>query len=154
PIYYSERLGAWAFSRYQDVQALLKDGRLGTERAELFAERLPPPARASMREFVRSFSLLMLIRDPPDHTPLRALINKAFTPGMVQNLRPQISAIVDGLLDAAAGQGALDLIADLAYPLPAIVIAEMLGLGRADIDRLKRWSDDLAAFLGTTRQVA
>src|SRR5207244_3252281 len=104
----------------------------------------PPPIPA---EFTDTFDALqrhsMLTMDPPDHTRLRHLVNKAFTPRMVEGLRPRIVAIVDQLLDAATATTHIDLIRDLASPLPVTVIAEMLGVpaeGRADF---KRWSEEL-----------
>src|SRR5262249_21157991 len=90
----------------------------------------------------------MLRVDPPDHTRLRGLVSKAFTPRTVETLRPRIERLVAGLLDAVQSQGGMDLIRDFAYPLPAIVIMEMLGIPPEDRDRFKTWSDDQMAFLG------
>jgi cytochrome P450 len=90
-------------------------------------------------------SLLML--DPPDHTRLRGLVNRAFTPRVVEQLRPRIQQIVDELLDVAAAGGEMDLVRDLAYPLPVTVIAELLGVPAEDRDRLKRWSDELTVVI-------
>ncbi len=89
----------------------------------------------------------MLDRDPPDHTRLRGLVNKAFTPRVVEMLRPRIQQIVDGLLDAADGAGAMDLIEDFAYPIPVIVICEMLGVPVEDRERFKKWGLDIARGL-------
>jgi hypothetical protein len=89
-----------------------------------------------------------LLLDPPDHTRLRGLVSKAFTPRMVATLRPRIERLVAGLLDALQPTGGMDVIRDVAYPLPAIVIMEMLGIPPADRDRFKTWSDDQMAFLG------
>jgi cytochrome P450 len=127
PIHFSERMGTFALTRYADAQAALRDSRLLTIPASTFTARLPAAARASLHSFERQFSLWMPIRDPPDHTRLRTLINKAFTPRMVEAMRPRISRLVDSLLDAAVARGQFDLIADLAAPLPVIVIAELLG---------------------------
>jgi cytochrome P450 len=89
----------------------------------------------------------MLFRDPPDHTRLRGLVNKAFTPRVVERLRPRIETVVDGLLGARTDEGGMDLIRDLATPLPILVIAELLGIPVEDYKELKRWSDDLALML-------
>jgi cytochrome P450 len=86
--------------------------------------------------------------DPPDHTRLRGLMNRAFTPRAIEALGPRIGSIVDRLIDGIAARGEADLIADFAYPLPATVIAGMLGVPEPDVARFKSWSDDLAAFVG------
>ena len=90
-------------------------------------------------------SLLSL--DPPDHTRLRTLVTKAFTPRVVEQLRPQAQAIVDEALDRAAAQGEMELIEDLAYPLPVAVIARMLGVPREDWPRFREWSRVLVGSL-------
>jgi cytochrome P450 len=90
----------------------------------------------------------MLNADPPRHTRLRLLVNKAFTPKTVEELAPFIRGFVDKALDAALARGRMDVMADLAFPLPAIVIAEMLGIPPEDRDRFKHWSDDATAALG------
>jgi cytochrome P450 len=86
----------------------------------------------------------MLFLDPPDHTRLRSLVSKAFTPKAVEAMRPHIADLVDDLLDAAATKGEIDVVEDLAFPLPVIVIAEMLGVPVEDRDQLKPWSRDMA----------
>ena len=89
----------------------------------------------------------MLFRDPPDHTRLRALVSRAFTPRVVEAMRPHIQEIVDGLLDRVQGARGMDVIEDLAYPLPVTVICEMLGVPTADQDVFKQWSADIARSL-------
>ena len=94
----------------------------------------------------------MLFTDPPDHTRLRGLVSKAFTPRTVEAMRPHIADIVERLLDdaaerAAVGDGVVDVVADLGFPLPVIVIAEMLGVPIEDQDQLKPWSRDLARLI-------
>ena len=89
----------------------------------------------------------MLDRDPPDHTRLRGLVSKAFTPRVVDVLRPHIQQIVDGLLDRVENQGGMDLIEDFAYPLPVTVICEMLGVPLEDRERFKIWGLDIARGL-------
>src|SRR4029079_17086953 len=85
----------------------------------------------------------MLFRDPPDHTRLRGLVNQAFTPRTIERLRPHIAEIAERLLDQVAPSGKMDLIRDFAFPLPIIVIAELLGVPPEDRDRIKAWSTDL-----------
>lgn len=91
---------------------------------------------------------MMLFADPPRHTRLRGLVSTAFTPRVVEGLRGLVQVIVDELLARVTPAGQLDVIADLAVPLPTMVIAELLGVPRRDCDRLKAWSDDFAAFIG------
>jgi cytochrome P450 len=94
------------------------------------------------------FTGSMLRTDPPDHTRLRSLVSRAFTPRTVQSLRPRIEEIVDEQLDRAQAAGRMELIGDLAYPLPVIVIAEMLGIPTEDRDRFKHWSDEAIRTVG------
>jgi pimeloyl-[acyl-carrier protein] synthase len=89
-----------------------------------------------------------LMIDPPDHTRLRGLVNKAFTPGVVENMRSLVQKLVDEMLARASAQGRMDIMTDLANPLPAMVIAEMLGVPGADQQQFKAWSDDIAMGLG------
>jgi cytochrome P450 len=91
----------------------------------------------------------MVLTDPPKHTRLRGLVNKAFTPHAVEAMRPHVQQLVDGFLDAVASAGRMDFIRDLAFPLPATVITEMLGLSPDDRDRLKAWSDAFVVFFST-----
>jgi cytochrome P450 len=90
----------------------------------------------------------MLSSDPPEHTRLRRLVSKAFTPRAVEDLRPRIQEIVDFLLDEAEKKGSMDLVHDVAYPLPVIVIAEMLGVPAEDRAQFKKWSTEVVATLG------
>ena len=140
PVHHSA-LGIWVLTRYDDVVMALRDPRFGREgMAELMEARLGVPARpANARD--------MLFRDPPDHTRLRALVSRAFTPRVVEAVRPHIQEIVDGLLDRVEGARGMDVIEDLAYPLPVTVICEMLGVPTSDQDIFKQWSADIARSL-------
>ena len=127
--------GMWALSRYDDVSRFLRDPRFGRRGfEEIISARFGGPGLG------RS----MLLQDPPDHTRLRGLVNKAFTPRVIEGLRGQIQQIVDGLIDAVAGRGEMELIADLAYPLPVSVICEMVGVPAADRDVFRQWSCAIA----------
>jgi cytochrome P450 len=139
PVHHSP-LGFWVLTRYDDVVAALRDPRLAREAlASFVAARFGASAPAT------GFS--MLDRDPPDHTRLRGLVSKAFTPRVVEGLRPRIQEIVDGLLDRAAGRGSMDLIEEFAYPIPVAVICEMLGVPVEDHEQFKGWSLDIARGL-------
>jgi cytochrome P450 len=149
PVHFSEALDAWVLTRYRHVEAVLNDGRFSANR-RLARNRF---AQMMTQEELRRMGpvgqvVTMLGADPPEHTRLRRLVSKAFTVRAVESLRPRIQALVEELLDAAEEKGDFDLIADLAYPLPVIVIAEMLGIPPQDRDTFKRWSDDVAASLG------
>ncbi len=140
PVHHSP-LGFWVLTRYPDVMAMLRDPRLIKEPiaafvAARFGMAVPP-----------GLGLSMLDRDPPDHTRLRSLVSKAFTPRALEKLRPGIQQIVDGLLDEAVGRGSMDLIEEFAYPLPVRVICEMLGVPVQDHERFKAWGLDIARGL-------
>jgi len=139
PVHHSP-LGFWVLTRYDDVVAALRDPRLAKEAiASFVAARFGAP--------VPAMGLSMLDRDPPDHTRLRGLVSKAFTPRVVEGLRPRIQQIVDGLLDGVAARGSMDLIEEFAYPIPVVVICEMLGVPVEDHERFKGWSLDIARGL-------
>jgi cytochrome P450 len=91
----------------------------------------------------------MDFKDPPQHGRLRNLVSKAFTPHAVEQLAPRIQEVIDQLLDRVQGQGRMDVIRDLAFPLPGIIIAEMLGVPVEDRERLKAWSDTFVGFFKT-----
>jgi cytochrome P450 len=151
PVHYVPSIREWWVTRYRDVRAMLDDRRLGRRLPS--EESGPPPLPiAALGGAPRPPSLLRL--EPPDHTRLRGLVNRAFTPRVVADLRPRIEAITAELLDRAAARGRLDLVADLAAPLPAIVIAEMLGVPPADRERFKAWSSDLIYALDATQPPA
>ena len=132
-------------TRYDDVAAALRDPRLSAKKFpdEMLAAGVPE----SFRRLGELLTHMMLLKDPPDHTRLRGLVNKAFTPRVVEGLRGRAEAIVDELLDAAQPSGRMDVIRDLATPLPVIVIAELLGIAAVDRERFKHWSDDIAVVL-------
>ena len=148
PVRWDAPLNAWVVTRYADIQSALGDARLSAERINLATEWLPEAMRETLGPVFRALSRQMLFLDPPDHTRLRGLVNKAFTPRVVQGMRPRIQAIVDDLLDAVQEAGRMDVIQDVAYPLPAIVIAEMLGVPPEDRDQFRIWSDDFGALIG------
>jgi len=133
PVRWDEELQGWVLTGYAEVAAALSDPRVS---------RGGGPQEGDL--LTRLLTRMMLFTDPPDHTRLRALANRAFTPRRVEALTPRIAAIVDEEL-ARVGDGEWDLIEGLAYPLPVIVIAEILSLPPEDRDLFKRWSDDVIA---------
>jgi len=148
PVHWSERANSWILTRYDDVRfALQHDPRLTAERLSLLLAQLPRRVQAEVNPLRRLLSTWMQYYDPPDHTRLRSLVNRAFTPGTIERLRPRIEAIAEELLQPIRARGRLEVISDFAYPLPAIVIAELLGVPPEDRDRFKRWADDLTVFM-------
>jgi cytochrome P450 len=141
-------LGFWVLTRHADVLAIVRDPRMSrdprrSERLELLR------ASAEVNDLLASEENApsMLFVDPPDHTRLRALVNKAFTPGAVARLRPRVEEIVAGLLDRVAGTGVMDVVEDLAYPLPVAVICELFGVPEADWEQFRAWSRELVRLL-------
>lgn len=148
PVFWSPMLQLWMLTRYDDVFDTLKDHkRFSSERT-----RATNPLVQQLESYRLSSGPLgttptMLSIDPPDHTRMRGLVSKAFTPRQVDRVRPHMQEIAEGLLDALPEPGRMDVVADFAVPFPIIVIAEMLGIPSADRDRFKAWSTDIAATL-------
>lgn len=145
PVHWDHFLHAWLVTRYADVVAVFQHfsaNRTPTpeQLEELGLSTLAPLAQMMVRQ--------MLFLDPPDHARVRGLASKAFTPRRVEALRAHIQHITDSLLDAVLDQGQMDVIADLGYPLPAFVTAEMLGIPTSDWRLLTKWSGDFAQVLG------
>jgi cytochrome P450 len=148
PLHWSPLMESWVLTRHEDVVAVLRDTlRFSADRRTAqnrFAQEI---ARREEEFGPFGRTQTMLTSDPPQHTRLRRLVSKAFTPRMVEGLRPRIEQIVDELLGGMAGRGEMDVVRDLAYPLPVIVIAEMLGVPPQERDRFKHWSDEIVATL-------
>ena len=131
-------LGIWILFRYDDVLRMLRDRSLSVEDHNVaFNERMPWLADAFGDEPARPSSS-MLSRDPPDHTRLRRLVSRAFTPRMIEQLRPRVEELVDAALEAAGDEW--DVIDELAFPLPFTVITELLGAPATDSAQLREWS--------------
>ncbi len=154
PVHWSEAWGAWVVSRHAEVQAVLRmDGQAYSTRGRIAAAvaTFTPEERASLRELLDHYGVGLLHSDPPDHTRQRALVNRIFNPRVVERMRPTIREVVDELLDEAAARGRVDLIAAFAFPLPATVVADVLGVPREDQLQVKAWAEELNAFLGSNR---
>ena len=145
---YEHPFGFWLLTGYEGVSWLLRAG-LSVEDDNLAADSMLRQMRAELFEGAAAprAALSMLDRDPPDHTRLRRLVSKAFTPRAIQALRPRIIELVDGMLDAIAERGQVDLVDALAFPLPFRVIAEMLGTPPADHERIRQLSGTLVRSL-------
>ena len=148
PVHYSPSFDAWFLSRYEDVISAARDSRLSSRRASFKFEGLPPAEREAAKPFERSMHRWMMFSDAPEHPRLRSLFAKAFSPRIVEGMRPVIRRVVDELIDRRAADGRMDLMRDLASPLPSIVVAELLGVRSEDRSAFERWSDDIALFAG------
>ena len=145
PVHWDPLLRVWVVTRYEDVIQVLRD---------FSAQRTPPPAQlttmglSALNPVAQVMVKQMLFLDPPAHTRIRGLASAAFTPARVEGLRSHIREIVQNLLKPVISAGRMNLITDLAEPLPCIVTAEMLGVPVEDHRQLKSWSQDFAEILG------
>jgi pimeloyl-[acyl-carrier protein] synthase len=137
--------GDWRLCRYADVVRLLRDVSVGVRKTDGL---LPGQTVADLAASPGSF---MLQQDPPTHTRLRKLVSKAFTPRSVESWRPRMEAITHQLLDKVAKDGEMDLIADLALPVPATLICELMGVPTKDRDSFTEWTADATFGLVTSR---
>ncbi|WP_338772631.1 cytochrome P450 [Nocardia vulneris] len=142
------------FSSHADCTAVLRDPRVSVDRSLATLHMGPMPLYISSKTPAEQVKPSFLFLDPPDHTRLRRLVSKAFTPRVVQQLEPRITAIVDDLLDKRSAAGAFDGVADFAYPLPVTVICELLGVPLEDEAQLSHWSGLLARTLDPTSRRA
>ncbi len=146
PIEWSDRLRMWVVTRYRAVERVVTDTKAFS--VERFTTSREDSSSRSVANLLRHWTVY---RDPPAHTRLRALMSHSFTPRRIEHLRARIQAVVDGLLDAAEARETNDFIADVAFPLPATIIAIMLGVPFCDLGRLKQWSNQIAEFIGGAR---
>jgi cytochrome P450 len=149
PIHRSRAIRGWFLFRHADCLAVLRDGRFSADdrnyagyaqqRAWEIADGLADPNQPDEPPMLR--------RDPPDHTRLRKLVSKAFTPRALEQLRPRVEELADRLLTPLSRRGEFDVIRDFAVPFPVTIIAQMLGIPARDFATFKRWSDHLVGFL-------
>ncbi len=158
PVSWFAPTGQWLVSRYDDVNALLRDRRLGRTYLHVAThEEMGRPADPDhLAPFWHLIRNGMLDREPPDHTRLRRLVSQAFTLRRVEALRPTVARIADELVADFVADGGGDLIARVAEPLPVTVIAEMLGVPDSDRQQLRPWSADICGMyeLNPTREAA
>ncbi|GAA4251017.1 cytochrome P450 [Dactylosporangium darangshiense] len=158
PVLWFEPSRQYLISRHEDVNALLRDRRLG--RSYLHVATHEEMGRSAPPDYQEPFWTLndngMLDREPPDHTRLRRLVSQAFTPRRVEALRPVVQRLADELVDAFVAEGGGDLIANVAEPLPVTVIAELLGIPEADRHALRPWSAAICGMyeLNPSRETA
>jgi len=148
PVHWSSTLGVWVLTRYADVHSALRDSRFSCmagrwDQYEKFFLR----GGSVTSPMAEMYSKWMLQLDPPDHTRLRGLVNKAFTPRVVEAMRPRIQAMVDDILDRVVESGSMEVMSDLAFPLPILVIADLLGVPREDYEKIRSWTHALLPSL-------
>ena len=158
PVTFFEPTNQWLVPRFDDVNALLRDRRLGRTYLHVATheEMGRPPDPEHLAPFWHVIRNGMLDREPPDHTRLRRLVSAAFTPRRVAELKPTVQRLAGDLASAFVANGGGDLIADVAEPLPVTVIAELLGMPHADRPLLRPWSADICGMyeLNPTREAA
>ncbi len=154
PVHWSESIGGWILTRYDDVLVTFMDvasysneGRLGRA-----AAYLPPESRSKLSAFEDHYRTKGLLHsDPPDHTRLRKLVQKVFSPRAIEAMRPRIQEIVDGLIDQVQEAGHMEVIEDLAFALPVTVLVGMMGVPASDGLTFRHWADHLLAFQGINK---
>jgi len=139
PVHRHAGLPIVSIFRYDDIQSVLRD-------AETWSSQFPPPPGV---DAARMPPRSMLGQDPPSHTRLRSLVSQAFTPRIVRRLEPRMHAVAAELMTAAVARGEVDFVAAMTYPLPVVVIAEIIGVPIEDRDQFKHWSDIAVAGLGS-----
>lgn len=137
---------AWLIMRYADVASALKDPRFAKNPLKTLTPEEQKKNLPWIPGFLDPLRYNMLDQDPPDHTRLRGLVHKAFTPRTIEQLRHKIESMCDELLARALARGEMDFVADFALPVPLFVIAEMLGIPPADRLRFRKWTDRLLSF--------
>jgi pimeloyl-[acyl-carrier protein] synthase len=151
-VLWDEFFKGWICGRYKEVVAALHDPRLGAHRVTS-DEEMAALGLAELAPLYFPLTNQLLFIDPPKHTRLRSLVSKVFTPRRVEIMREYLQRLVDQMLADIATQGSMDVIRQIAYPLPVTVIAELLGVPVSDREQLKKWSDDYAAMLGSFQYI-
>jgi cytochrome P450 len=148
PIHWSASLNAWVVTRWADVVEVFdRPTTFSSDRFRKIDDRYAS-RRPAVRAVADVLGQWLVFRDAPDHDRLRALLQRSFTPKQLESSRERVQATVDALLDRVVARGTMDFIRELAFPLPATVIAGLMGVPAADLEPIKTWSDRLAAYLG------
>ena len=151
PAHWSPRLKAWVLTRYDDVRHACLDRGMSSDRLRPFFASLPAAEAQRISDIIRYLSLWMVFRDPPDHSRLRRLVGTVFNVRSMNAMRGRATELCDWLLDRIEERREFDFIGAFAGPLPALVIMDMLGVPRDELARVKRMSDDMALFIGSSR---
>ena len=141
--------GAWLVPHFEDVSQALRHPGISADRSAVPVSQLPEEVRGDFAKWDRLFGLWLLFKDPPRHTRLRRLVNRSFTPRVLESWRPRIEQICAELIAAMEDKGECDFMKEFAYELPASVIAEMLGVRPGDREQFVDWSASVGIFFGT-----
>ncbi len=147
PVHWNASVKGWFLTRYRDVRMVMRDPRFSVEKMAPFADRAAPSMQHKMAFLAEILGGWMVFMDQPDHTRLREVLQSAFMPRTLAELRPRIAAIAAELLDDIGDRTAMDLVAEFAYPLPALVIGDLCGVPRDRKDQITSWSADIATFV-------
>ena len=148
PVHYCESGGYWILTRYRDVEAALRDERVSSNRKSLFINNLGSLDVKEIQNFLALTSNMMVDTDPPEHTRLRKLANPGFTTRAIESWRSIIQNTTDRLLDNVQNHGGMDVVSDLARPLPGIIITEIFGVPETERANLLGWARDITTFFG------
>src|SRR6516165_9938377 len=140
--------GVWAAFKHADCSTFLRDPKLSAKRTGALIDEFPAEKQKEFAELARTLSLWMLFFDAPEHTRLRKLMNKGFSPAAIEALRPQVEKIVDLLLTPLRNSRRIDVLPQFAHPLPAYVIAKLLDVPESLHERFVRWSNAVAVLFG------
>ena len=155
PVHWSPRLKSWVLTRYDDVKAVLLDKEISSDRLRPYFATLPGAEAARIGQIIRYLTHWMVFRDPPEHTRLRRLTSQVFHLQSMNAMRPAAEELVQWLFgkirERVGFAGRIDFVADFAGPLPALVIMAMLGVPKEELAKVKRLSDDIALFIGSSR---
>lgn len=151
PVHWSPALKSWILTRYDDVKHALGTGEMSPDRLTPFYAKLPEATRSMLAEMMRYLNLWIVFRDPPEHTRVRGLVNKAFLPGTINSFRAQIEEITTQLLDRLSHESEADLVTQFTMQLPALVIMRMLGVPKERLYQIKTWSDEIMLFIGSAQ---
>lgn len=156
PVHWSEVLHSWVLTRYADILTTLRESRIlsSAGRMTSLLDQLPTSLRENMRLVDTHYAATLPFLNPPDHTRVRALVNKSFNTQVAEKMRPRIQGLVNELLDAVREQERMDVVWDLAYPLPVTVISALLGVPTEDGELFKRWTYEIFAIFSSGRALA
>ncbi len=154
PLHYVDvgKWAVWAVFSHAECSAMAKDPRLSAKRAKQQLLTLPPSTHGEFKELERILGLWMIFMDPPEHTRLRKLLNKGFSPAALEGLRPQVEAVVDEMLAKHEPGAEIDLLREFANPMPVRIITDMLGIPHSMHDQFVSWSRAIAGFRGNAER--
>jgi len=148
PVHWNEDHRAWFLHRYDDIFESLRDPRFSSDRIRpVYEDRLSPEQRELRKPTFDVLLNWMVFMDPPDHTRVRKLVMPAFTPNAVAKMRPRVAEVVEESMANVRDRESFDFIRDFAYPVPAIIIAELIGVPPEDRDLFKHWSDEILVLV-------